>query len=53
MGEKVFSAEIEIGSIDVKAWAQTEKIMLAQKLVDLPVLEEGILRRDFLSRSKQ
>jgi NitT/TauT family transport system substrate-binding protein len=41
-------AEIEIGSIDVKAWAQTEKIMLAQKLVDLPVLEEGILRRDFL-----
>lgn len=35
---------IEIGTIDVEAWRQTEKIMLAQKLIPDPVDVERILR---------
>ena len=38
------SPEIEIGRIDVEAWAQTERIMLEQKLIPSPVSVERILR---------
>jgi len=40
--------DTEIGKIDVKAWAQTEKIMHAQKLIADPVLVETILKRGIL-----
>jgi NitT/TauT family transport system substrate-binding protein len=43
------SPAVEIGRIDVDAWKQTEKIMLAQKLIQGPVFVEKILRPD-LSR---
>jgi NitT/TauT family transport system substrate-binding protein len=38
------SPEIEIGRIDVEAWAQTERIMLEQELITAPVSVERILR---------
>lgn len=40
--------DTEIGRIDVEAWAQTEKIMHAQKLIAHPVRIETILRKDIL-----
>jgi len=36
--------EIAAGSIDVEAWKQTERIMLAQKLIPVPVSVEKALR---------
>lgn len=36
--------EIQIGRIDVEAWAHTERIMLEQELIPDPVFVEGILR---------
>jgi len=38
------SPNIKIGVIDVKAWKQTEKIMLDQKLIPAPVLVEKAIR---------
>ena len=38
------SPEMDIGRIDVEAWAQTEGIVLEQKLIPMPVSVEGILR---------
>ena len=38
------SPEIEVGRIDVEAWKQTERIMLAQKLIPGPVFVEKALR---------
>ena len=38
-----------VGSIDVEAWAQTEKIMLAQALIPSPVTIETILKRGFVN----
>ncbi len=36
-----------IGSIDIEAWRQTEKIMLAQKQIPNPVYVEGVIRHPF------
>jgi len=38
------SPDTEVGGIDVAAWAQTERIMVAQKLIPGPVFVEGMLR---------
>jgi len=38
------SPDIKIGVIDVKAWKQTEKIMLNQKLIPAPVFVEKAIR---------
>jgi NitT/TauT family transport system substrate-binding protein len=38
------SAGFKFGKIDVTAWKQTEKIMLAQKLIDNPVHIENRLK---------
>ena len=38
------SGDFEFGKIDVAAWKQTEKIMLAQKLINGPVYIENILK---------
>jgi ABC-type nitrate/sulfonate/bicarbonate transport system substrate-binding protein len=38
------SPETEIGAIDVKAWAETERIMVTQKLIPRLVGVERILR---------
>jgi NitT/TauT family transport system substrate-binding protein len=43
------SVDTVIGSIDVAAWAQTEKIMIEQDLIPGPVLIERDLKRGFLS----
>jgi NitT/TauT family transport system substrate-binding protein len=43
------SADMAIGSIDVEDWAQTEEIMLGQRLIPGPVLIKGVLKRDFLN----
>jgi NitT/TauT family transport system substrate-binding protein len=43
------AADMAIGNIDVAAWAQTETMMLAQKLIPGPVQVEGILKRDLLN----
>ncbi|GBC61275.1 nitrate ABC transporter substrate-binding protei n [Desulfonema ishimotonii] len=37
------SHEVKIGTIDVEAWKQTEKIMLEQKLIPEPVFVEKVL----------
>ena len=39
--------DTRIGSIDIEAWRQTEKIMLAQKQIPNPVYVEGIIRHPF------
>jgi NitT/TauT family transport system substrate-binding protein len=41
------STEIDIGRIDMEAWAQTERIMLEQKLIPGPVFVERVLRPAF------
>ncbi|MGD8513850.1 MAG: hypothetical protein PVG85_07870, partial [Deltaproteobacteria bacterium] len=38
------SPGIEVGRIDVAAWAQTERIMVTQKLIPGPVFVERMLR---------
>jgi NitT/TauT family transport system substrate-binding protein len=38
------SPEIEVGRIDVAAWAQTERIMVTQKLIPGPIFVERMLR---------
>ncbi len=39
--------DTRIGSIDIEAWRQTEKIMLAQKQIPNPVYVEGVIRHPF------
>jgi NitT/TauT family transport system substrate-binding protein len=43
------SEDTVIGSIDVEAWAQTEKIMIGQRLIPGPVLIERSLKQGFLN----
>jgi NitT/TauT family transport system substrate-binding protein len=38
------SADFEFGKIDAAAWKQTEEIMLAQKLIPVPVYVEKLLK---------
>jgi len=38
------SADFEFGKIDTAAWKQTEEIMLAQKLIPVPVYVEKLLK---------
>jgi NitT/TauT family transport system substrate-binding protein len=38
------SPDFEFGKIDVDAWKQTEEIMLAQKLIPVPVYVEKLLK---------
>jgi NitT/TauT family transport system substrate-binding protein len=38
------SADFEFGKIDMAAWKQTEEIMLAQKLIPVPVYVEKLLK---------
>jgi len=39
--------DTRIGSIDIEAWRQTEKIMLAQQQIPNPVFVEGVIRHPF------
>ncbi len=39
--------DTRIGSIDIEAWRQTEKIMLEQKQIPKPVYVEGVIRHPF------
>jgi len=39
------NAETEIGRIDIAAWVQTEKIMLAQKQISEPVRVEQVIKQ--------
>ncbi len=39
--------DTRIGSIDIEAWRQTEKIMLGQKQIPNPVYVEGVIRHPF------
>lgn len=45
------SEEIAAGRMDVKAWKQTERIMLTQKLIPVPVSVEKALRSSLRSSS--
>ena len=40
-------ADINIGSIDMEAWKQTEQIMLNQKQIPKPVFVEKVLKGKF------